>query len=72
LPLWGLVGLCIALLLLAVYWPPLARVLSVEDPGASGWTVAVLSSLAPLVDGQLTLMRRFRERLGTTELESGS
>jgi len=53
--IWAALGLCAALLLLAVYWPPLAGVLSVADPGVSGWTLAVTFSLVPLLVGQLTL-----------------
>jgi Ca2+-transporting ATPase len=53
--IWGALGLCLALLLLAVYWLPLARVLSVANPGASGWSLAVASSLVPLLVGQLSL-----------------
>ncbi len=55
---WGALALCVALLLLAVYWPPLARILSAADPGASGWAVAVAFSLLPLVAGQLSLLPR--------------
>lgn len=55
---WGALGLCMLLLLAGVYWPPLATVLAVEDPGRSGWGVAVGASLVPLVVGQLTLLRR--------------
>jgi Ca2+-transporting ATPase len=56
--IWAALGLCLALLLLAVYWPPLAGVLTAADPGASGWTIAVSLSLVPLIAGQLTLLRR--------------
>ncbi len=55
---WAALGLCLVLLLVAVYWPPLAGVLSVADPGDSGWAIAVTLSLVPLVAGQLTLLAR--------------
>jgi Ca2+-transporting ATPase len=61
--IWSALGLCVALLLSAVYWPGLAEVLSIVDPGASGWTVAVLLSLVPLVVGQLSLVPRFQRHL---------
>jgi len=57
--IWGALGLCLVLLLIAVYWAPLAAVLSVANPGASGWAVAATLSLVPLVVGQLTFLRRF-------------
>ena len=53
---WAAVALCLALIGLAVYWTPLARVLSVADPGPSGWALAVAASLVPLIAGQLTLL----------------
>jgi len=53
---WAAVVLCLLLILLAVYWAPLAEVLSVADPGASGWALAVAASLVPLIAGQLTLL----------------
>ena len=48
----------LALLLAVVYWAPLARVLSLADPGASGWALAVGMSLVPLLVGQLALRSR--------------
>ena len=56
--IWGALGLCLALLLAVVYWAPLARVLSLADPGASGWALAVGMSLVPLLVGQLALRSR--------------
>ena len=47
--------------LVAVFWSPLASVLSTTNPGVSGWTVAICFSLVPLIAGQLTLLRRFEQ-----------
>ncbi len=54
---WGALGLCLALLLLAVYWPPLAHVLSVVPPSRplSGWLLIGGASLVPLLVGQAYL-----------------
>ncbi|MFW6066767.1 MAG: cation-translocating P-type ATPase [Myxococcota bacterium] len=60
--MWGAVVLCIALLLLAVYVPPLAGVLALEHPGADGWALVAAGSLVPLVLGQTYLA--FRGRSG--------
>jgi len=53
--IWAALALCFALLALAVHWAPLARVLSVVDPGASGWATALGFSLLPLLVGQRAL-----------------
>jgi Ca2+-transporting ATPase len=52
---WSALLLCLALIGLGVYWPPLAIVLSVENPGMEGWSLAVAMSLVPLVVGQIAL-----------------
>jgi Ca2+-transporting ATPase len=63
--IWGALALCLALLLVAVHWPPLATVLSVASPGASGWALAVALSLVPLIAGQLSLIPRLGVRAST-------
>jgi Ca2+-transporting ATPase len=52
---WLALGLCLGLLLLAVYWPPLAAILSVVPPGLDGWLLIGGASLVPLLGGQLYL-----------------
>jgi Ca2+-transporting ATPase len=49
---WGALALCIALLALAVFLPPLASVLDVVRPSATGWLLIVGQSLVPLFLGQ--------------------
>jgi Ca2+-transporting ATPase len=51
--IWGALALCTVLLLLAVYVPFLANILGVVRPGAAGWAVVLVASLAPLVVGQI-------------------
>ena len=53
--IWSAIALCLVLLLLAVYWPPLTGVLSTSPPGVSGWGLAVTFSFVPLIVGQLGL-----------------
>ncbi len=48
---WGALALCTALLLLAVYVPGLASVLSVERPGVAGWSLILGMSLIPALVG---------------------
>jgi len=49
---WGALGLCMALLLLAVYWPPLAGILSVVPIGLDEWLLIGGASVVPLLLGQ--------------------
>jgi Ca2+-transporting ATPase len=51
--IWGALGLCIALLLAAVYIPFLADLLGTSPPGPIGWGLVAGMSLVPLVLGQL-------------------
>lgn len=48
---WGALGLCTGLLLVAVYVPQLANILSVERPGAEGWALILGMSLTPALVG---------------------
>lgn len=50
---WGAVVLCVGLLLAAVYIPFLANLLSIVQPGLSGWGLILGMSLIPLVIGQV-------------------
>ena len=50
---WIAVALCTAILLLAVYVPPLASALHVVPPDRAGWTLVVAASMAPLLMGML-------------------
>lgn len=56
--IWVAQVLCVVLLVLAVYWPPLAEVLSVEPPGTVGWAIALGFSVVPLLVGQVALLWR--------------
>ncbi|NBC17572.1 MAG: cation-transporting P-type ATPase, partial [Bacteroidetes bacterium] len=57
---WGALVLCIALLSLAVYVTPLARVLEVTPPGVDGWLLVFGASLVPVLVGQVYLKLRSR------------
>ena len=50
---WGALGLCVGLLLTAVYVPGLAHVLRLAKPGADGWVLVTGASIVPLVIGQI-------------------
>jgi Ca2+-transporting ATPase len=47
--IWSAIGLCVGLILLAVYQPVLSEALSLTGPGLAGWLVALSMSLLPLV-----------------------
>jgi Ca2+-transporting ATPase len=63
---WGALALCVGLLLLAVYVPPLADVLGVVDPGLAGWGLVLGMSVIPLLAGQLLIA------LGWMEIDLGT
>jgi Ca2+-transporting ATPase len=50
---WGALGLCTGLLLMAVYVPPVAAALDVVVPGWTGWGLALAASFVPVVVGLL-------------------
>jgi P-type Ca2+ transporter type 2C len=45
---WGSIGLSVVLLLLAVYFPPLSKVLSIVPPCPREWALILGASLVPL------------------------
>ncbi len=57
---WGALLVCIALLLVAVYVPALAEVLSLVPPSPAGWWLVGGASFVPLVAGQAYLAWRAR------------
>ena len=50
---WGALALCVVLLALSVYLPPLASVLRTRDPGPEGWLLVLLLGSAPALVGLL-------------------
>jgi Ca2+-transporting ATPase len=55
---WGALALCTGLLLGAVYLPILSDVLKVVQPDLEGWILVIVSSLIPLVVGQILKLTR--------------
>ena len=57
---WAALALCLCLIGLAVWSPPLAELLGIAPPGPAGLALAATASLAPLAIGQigLSLWRR--------------
>jgi len=51
--IWGAIGLCILLLLGAIFLPPLARVLELRRIGGLAWGLVLGSSLVPLIIVQI-------------------
>ncbi len=49
--IWIAIGICLALILMAVYTPLLRVLLELTDPGARGWLLIVLASFIPLLLG---------------------
>ena len=51
--IWGALGICTGLLLLATYTPGVSTVLSLVHPGLQGWGLILAASFVPLILGQL-------------------
>jgi Ca2+-transporting ATPase len=47
--IWLALGLCLALVLAAIYLPVLSNVLRLRDPGLEGWALILAASLVPLL-----------------------
>ena len=62
---WGATLFCLALLLATVFIPALSSVLNMVPPGPDGWLVIVISSLLPLLSGQILLGVLRLRRAGT-------
>lgn len=56
--IWGAIALCMVLLAVAVWVPPLAHVLDIHPLPAEAWSVVGLMSLVPFVVGQGVLAMR--------------
>jgi Ca2+-transporting ATPase len=50
---WGALGLCVALLIFAVYLPFMAGILNLVDPGVAGWLLVLAASSLTCLTGQL-------------------
>jgi Ca2+-transporting ATPase len=55
---WYALILSIILLLIAVYVPFVAEILSLTDPGVNGWLLVIGASITPLITGQI--LKEFR------------
>ncbi len=64
---WGALLLCVGLLLLAVYVPFLADLLSVVHPGLEGWGVVIGMSILPLIVGQVLKQLKVLQATGEGE-----
>ena len=51
--IWVGLALCAGMIILAVYWPGLARILKVANPGGRGWLVVLFTSMIVYVVGQI-------------------
>ncbi len=56
---WFALLICVALLLMAVYVPFLANLLSLVNPTLTGWLIVLAGSLAPMLIGQVLKEFRF-------------
>ena len=50
---WGAVALCILILLAAMFYPPLAGILSLDRIDARGWILVAVASMIPVIAGRV-------------------
>jgi Ca2+-transporting ATPase len=60
--IWVAIGICLALILLAVYTPLLRGVLELTDPGTRGWLLIIAASFVPLLFGPVVQRAHRAER----------
>jgi Ca2+-transporting ATPase len=53
---WGAILLCLVLVLLACYLPPLAAVLKLTEPDGPIWAVILVASLLSMAAGRIALL----------------
>ncbi len=70
--IWGALALCLSIVLVVTYVPPLARVLSITPPDLSGWILVAAASLTPFAVGQIALLVRSRYPSDRTGSERGN
>ncbi len=58
--MWGALGVCVLLLVAAVYLPGLSAVLETVPPSGAGWGIVLGLSAVPVVVGQVILLVRGR------------
>lgn len=61
--IWLALGLCLVLILAAIYLPVLSDVLRLRDPGLAGWAVILAASFVPLVAAPLVHRVRASNRM---------
>ncbi len=57
---WGAIAVSLGLLAIAIWVEPLANILSVTPPDATGWAIIGVASVVPLILGQIYLVIRGR------------
>ena len=60
--IWVAIGICLALILMAVYTPLLSGLLELADPGAAGWLLIIVASLIPLLVGPFVRSAATRDK----------
>lgn len=55
---WWAVAICSLILMSAMFYPPLAEILSLEPIGQRGWLLVLCASIVPLIIGRLYAMMR--------------
>jgi Ca2+-transporting ATPase len=67
--IWGSIGVCVVLLILAVYLPGLSDVLKTQPLDGQGWIVVVAIGIIPMVVGQVILAVKSNRSTGEQRSE---
>ncbi|MEP7343227.1 MAG: cation-translocating P-type ATPase C-terminal domain-containing protein, partial [Acidobacteriota bacterium] len=62
---WGAASIVVALQLLAVWWPPLTRVLQTVSPNLMDWGIVALTIFIPIVIVEVTKVIARHRAMGT-------
>ena len=60
--IWIAIGICMALIAMAVYVPLLSGLLELAHPGAAGWLLIIVASLLPLLLGPVVRFATRRDK----------
>ena len=66
---WGAMGLCVVLLVLAVYLPGLSAVLKTQPLDLIGWETVLAFAIIPMIVGQGIRIWQYRRRMVKLSVE---
>jgi Ca2+-transporting ATPase len=68
--IWIAIGICIVLILMAIYMPLLSSLLELAHPGVAGWILIMAASLFPLLLDPVVRFVATRRSMGSDSIDS--